>query len=166
MTPFQAMINGESVSGTWHRSPDGTINATIGDRSYVLHASNVERGIYWVKVGNRSLDVVVVPGAQSYAVTVEGRRFNVEIEDARAALRRTATRGHEGSAQIKAPMPGKIIRILTTEGAEIATNQGLVIMEAMKMQNEIKSPKAGIVKKLCVMEGAAVNAGDLLGIVE
>jgi pyruvate carboxylase subunit B len=63
-------------------------------------------------------------------------------------------------------MPGKIVKILVSEGTEVKPNEGILVMEAMKMQNEIKSPKHGIVMKIRVKEGAPVNAGDLLAVVE
>jgi biotin carboxyl carrier protein len=63
-------------------------------------------------------------------------------------------------------MPGRVVRVLVTESAEVEAGQGLVVVEAMKMQNEIKSPKKGIVKKMTVAAGANVNAGDVLAIVE
>jgi biotin carboxyl carrier protein len=63
-------------------------------------------------------------------------------------------------------MPGKIVRVLVPESAEVEAGQGVVVVEAMKMQNEIKSPKKGVVRKLVAMEGAAVNAGDVLAVVE
>jgi biotin carboxyl carrier protein len=63
-------------------------------------------------------------------------------------------------------MPGKVVRFLVEENARVEAGQGVVVVEAMKMQNEIKSPKAGIVVKLAVAAGAAVNAGDVLAIVE
>ena len=63
-------------------------------------------------------------------------------------------------------MPGKVVRILVRERAEVEAGQGIVIVEAMKMQNEIKSPKKGILQKLLTAEGSNVNAGDVLAIVE
>ena len=63
-------------------------------------------------------------------------------------------------------MPGRVVRVLVAEQAEVEAGQGIVVVEAMKMQNEIKSPKKGIVKKIGAMAGAAVNAGDVLAIVE
>ena len=63
-------------------------------------------------------------------------------------------------------MPGKIVRVLVEENGAIAANSGIVVMEAMKMQNEIKSPKGGMVVKLGVREGTAVSAGDLIAVVE
>ena len=63
-------------------------------------------------------------------------------------------------------MPGKIVRVLVTEGVSIEAGAGVLVVEAMKMQNELKSPKKGTIQKILVSEGAAVNAGDVLAIVE
>jgi biotin carboxyl carrier protein len=63
-------------------------------------------------------------------------------------------------------MPGKIVRVIVHEGDEVEAGQGLIVVEAMKMQNEIKAPKKGKVTKITVAEAATVNAGDLLMIVE
>jgi len=63
-------------------------------------------------------------------------------------------------------MPGKVVRVLVREKADVEAGQGIVIVEAMKMQNEIKSPKKGILQKLLAAEGSNVNAGDVLAIVE
>ncbi len=71
-----------------------------------------------------------------------------------------------GAAEIKTAMPGKIVSILARQGAEIKQGEGVIIVEAMKMQNEIKSPKDGIVKEIRVAEGATVNAGDVLAVIE
>ncbi|MGB7601077.1 MAG: biotin/lipoyl-containing protein, partial [Candidatus Sulfotelmatobacter sp.] len=71
-----------------------------------------------------------------------------------------------GPKNIVAPMPGKVVRLLVREGDEVEMGAGVAVVEAMKMQNEIKSPKKGTVQKILVTEGAAVNAGDVLAIVE
>ena len=63
-------------------------------------------------------------------------------------------------------MPGKVVRILLPQGAEVQAGTGIVVVEAMKMQNEVKSPKKGTIQKIVVAEGAAVSAGDVLAIVE
>src|SRR5581483_7539498 len=102
----------------------------------------------------------------TYLVSLLGRQIPVEILDTRNALRRAAQHGQEGVAQVRSPMPGKVNKVLAAEGTEVEAHQGIVVLEAMKMQNEIKSPKKGIVKKVSVKEGAAVNAGDLLATVE
>jgi biotin carboxyl carrier protein len=63
-------------------------------------------------------------------------------------------------------MPGKVVRLLVREGNEVEAGAGVAVVEAMKMQNEVKSPKKGTIQKISVSEGAAVNAGDVLAIVE
>ncbi len=90
-----------------------------------------------------------------------------EVRDPRS-LRSRKIRADDGKGarRLVASMPGKVIRFLVGENSEVEAGQGVVVVEAMKMQNEIKSPKKGIVRKLTVSEGAAVNAGDVLAIVE
>jgi biotin carboxyl carrier protein len=100
-------------------------------------------------------------------ILMGSERFAVEVRDPRSLRSRRAATGQEaGPAKILAPMPGKIIRVLAAEGGEVEAGQGLVVVEAMKMQNEIKATKKGRVTRIAVKEGSAVNAGDLLAIVE
>ena len=98
---------------------------------------------------------------------VGSTRFAVEVRDPRSLRSRKKAAGEErGPIKILAQMPGRIVRLLAAEGAEVEAGQGVVVVEAMKMQNEIKSPKKGIVKKISTTAGAAVNPGDVLAIVE
>jgi biotin carboxyl carrier protein len=100
-------------------------------------------------------------------IIIGSERFGAEVRDPRSLRSRRAAAGVEaGPAKIIAPMPGKIVRVLAAEGDEVEAGQGLVVVEAMKMQNEIKATKKGKVTKIAVNEGSAVNAGDLLAIVE
>jgi biotin carboxyl carrier protein len=73
---------------------------------------------------------------------------------------------HTGAAEIVSPMPGKIVRILVAEGANVAAGAGIIVVEAMKMQNEMKAPKAGVVVSINAAEGATVSAGDVLAVIE
>lgn len=101
------------------------------------------------------------------ALTLAGRRYEVEVRDPRSLRSRRAAASNEaGPRQLTAPMPGKVVRILAAAGSSVEAGQGVLVVEAMKMQNELKSPKAGKVQKILVAEGAAVNAGDALAIVE
>jgi biotin carboxyl carrier protein len=100
-------------------------------------------------------------------IAVRGRRYEVEVRDpCSLRSRRKAAGAENGPHKLLASMPGKVVRVLTGEGSTVEAGQGVMVVEAMKMQNELKSPKNGIVKKICVAEGAAVNAGDTLAIVE
>jgi biotin carboxyl carrier protein len=100
-------------------------------------------------------------------IIVGSERFAAEVRDPRSLRSRRASVGAEaGPAKILAPMPGKVVRLIAAEGDQVEVGQGLVVVEAMKMQNEIKAPKKGKVTKIAVREASAVNAGDLLLIVE
>jgi biotin carboxyl carrier protein len=98
---------------------------------------------------------------------VGSTRYAAEIRDPRSLRsRRAEGESADGIKKIVAPMPGKVVRILARAGTEVQAGQGVIVVEAMKMQNELKSPKQGLVQKVEVAEGAAVNAGDVLMIVE
>ena len=100
-------------------------------------------------------------------VVIGADRYAAEVRDPRSLrTRKAGAAGLAGPKKLISPMPGKIVRLLLGEGAEVHTGQGIIIVEAMKMQNEIKSPKDGVVKKILTMEGATVNAGEALAIVE
>lgn len=163
---YTAIIDGERIEIELNWASANVVEAEILGRKYSLEAKTVEPGVYWFNWDNRSLEIAVTMNGGGYVVTLANRRIPVEMVDARTALRRAAQQGHEGAVEIKAPMPGKIIKVLVAEGAEVNANQGILVMEAMKMQNEIKSPKKGVVKKLIAAEGAAVSSGDLLAAVE
>jgi len=98
---------------------------------------------------------------------VKSARFGVDVRDPRSLRsRRAAGGGVEGPQKLHAPMPGKIIRVLAPVGTAVTAGQGVLVIEAMKMQNELKSPKAGTVKQIVVAEGSSVGAGEVLAIVE
>ena len=106
------------------------------------------------------------PG-ESFEVVLRGRNYDVAIIDPKR-LRSTQSSGahHSGAAEIISPMPGKIVRVLVEVGAKVAAGAGVVVVEAMKMQNEMKAPKAGVVVSINTEEGATVNAGDVLAVIE
>jgi biotin carboxyl carrier protein len=161
---FKVVIDGELIVGKLNRRTDSTIEATIADRSYEFTAVAGEPSIYWLKLGESSIEAVVTSNGGQYTVSIGQSRFQVEIEDARSALRRKGSSRTDGPAEIRSPMPGKVVRMLVLEGDQVQENDGIVVIEAMKMQNAIKSPRTGAVK-FHVVTGAAVNAGELLATV-
>ena len=163
---YTAMIQGEPVEVELRANAARVIEAEIGGRKYTLKAEAVQPGVYLLTWNNHSLEIAVTPSPDGYVVSIGGQHMVVDIIDSRTALRRAAQLVHGGTAQIRAPMPGKVVRLLVTEGTAVQANQGILVMEAMKMQNEIKSPKSGVVRNLGVTEGAALIAGDLLATVE
>src|SRR6266478_3045947 len=95
-----------------------------------------------------------------------GREYSVDIVDPRSWRR---SRGGKidlaGRQQVSAPMAGKIVRVLIAQGQHVESGQGLLVVEAMKMQNEIRSPKTGTVERLAAREGETVNAGEILAVI-
>jgi biotin carboxyl carrier protein len=93
-------------------------------------------------------------------------RYAAEVRDPRSLRsRKAAGTDDAGPKKLIAPMPGKVVRLLVAEKDEVEAGQGIMVVEAMKMQNEIKSPKKGTVQKIVVMEGASVNPADVLAII-
>ena len=122
----------------------------------------VEPGIYSVILDGRSYEVAVT-GSE---VEIGGVRMTVEREDPRKWNPAAGARKASGRESVTAPMPGKIVRVLVAEGDEVAAGQGIVVVEAMKMQNEMKSPRAGVVVDIKTSAGATVTAGDILIVIE
>jgi biotin carboxyl carrier protein len=99
----------------------------------------------------------------SAAVILRGHRYEFSVEDPRSLRSRRAGAGAaDGPRTLHSPMPGRVIRILLPQGSAVAAQQGVLVVEAMKMQNELKSPKAGVVTKMLVSEGDTVAAGQPL----
>jgi biotin carboxyl carrier protein len=144
--------------------------AEIDGRKYELEASEPEPNVFLLKNEGAIYEIFVSPRqnlAAPFQVRVKNSEFEINIIDPKR-LRGAGTGAEhgEGSAEIKTAMPGKIVRILTEQGAEIKAGDGVIVVEAMKMQNEMKSPKDGIVKEIRFAEGATVNAGDVLAVIE
>ena len=125
-----------------------------------------EPGVYSVLMGGRSYDARVEEHPSGLVVALEGYRFEVAVRDPRRLSRGAARRGGQTIESIAAPMPGKVVRVLVSPGDPVETGQGLVVVEAMKMQNEMKSPRAGRVLSVAAREGATVTAGEVLATVE
>ncbi len=128
----------------------------------VSDSREVETGLWSVLEGTRSYEVRVGGGD----VLVNGRRVEVEWRDPRDWNPGAARAAASGSAQIKAPMPGKVVRLLVALGDEVNAGQGVVVVEAMKMQNELKSPRDGRVASVTARENDTVNAGAVLVTIE
>jgi biotin carboxyl carrier protein len=138
---------------------------SVDGRRVEADAIRLSRGVYCVLLGGRSLEVIAEETPSGLLVRVNGREFLVDVADPRS-WRRTRGAGVEleGRQQLIAPMPGKIVRVLVEVGQQVTAGQGLLVIEAMKMQNEVRSPKSGAVEKLA-REGQTVNAGEVLAVV-
>lgn len=122
----------------------------------------VEPGVYSVLAGPDSFEARIADDK----VSIGGHVFTVEIEDPRKWKRSSLSAGAGGRISIVAAMPGKVIRVLVAAGDEVTQGQGIVVVEAMKMQNELKSPRHGRVVSIEVKTNDSVNAGAVLATIE
>jgi biotin carboxyl carrier protein len=145
---------------------DGRVQACVGSREYELEVVSPEAGVFCLISDDRIFECNVWEREQnSFRVLIDGRTFDSTIIDRKH--RRTVTEHHiEGVQNLIAPMPGKVVRVMLAAGDEVESGQGVLVVEAMKMQNEIKSPKAGKVIEIRVVEGATVTAHQILAVVE
>src|SRR5579863_6562245 len=164
---YKIVINGarRSVEFTPPASDLSRVTVTIDGRLVEADAIRISRDAYSILLGGRSLEVTAEENSNGLLLRTNGREFQVEIFDPRSWRRgRGAGIELEGRQQLVAPMPGKIVRVLVAAGQQVTAGQGLLVIEAMKMQNEVRSPKSGTVEKL-VGEGQTVNAGEVLAVV-
>jgi biotin carboxyl carrier protein len=124
------------------------------------------RDVLSLRIGDKAYEVKVEHVAEQLHLWVGSVRFAVEVRDPRSLRSRSRAADDHGPRKITAAMPGKVVRVLVKEGDVVEAGGGIAVVEAMKMQNEIKSPKKGTVQKILVSDGQAVNAGDVMAIVE
>ena len=149
---------------------DGRISAEIGNRVYELEVREIEpdcylfflhQNVHECRVSERAAEKEV------FDVSIRGRSHAVTIVDPkRLRSGQNSDRHHHGVAEIRAPMPGKVVRVHTEAGDTVEKGAGVIVVEAMKMQNEMKSPRAGIVVSINVQTGDTVNAGDVLAVID
>jgi len=162
---YDVTINGKNyrldlihAEGHWSCRLDG--------RDVEVDAILARPDVLSLRIGNKAYEIKSERVANDLYLWVGSTRFAVEVRDPRSLRRRSRAADAHGPRKIVAPMPGKVVRLLVSEGDEVEPGAGIAVVEAMKMQNEIKSPKKGRVQKILVAEAAAVNAGDVLAIVE
>ena len=145
---------------------DGAWKCRLDGREIEIDAVLARPDVLSLRIGNKAYEVKCERVGSEMHLWVGSMRFAAEVRDPRSLRSRTRAVDDHGPRRLIAPMPGKVVRILLSEGAEVQAGDGILVVEAMKMQNEVKSPKKGTLQKLVVSEGAAVNAGDVLAIVE
>jgi biotin carboxyl carrier protein len=141
-------------------SIDGRLTTLDSAEQASIH--EIAYGLYSVLYGGRSYEVRIQNSGGEWRAMVADRSFAIEIQDPRnGAGRVNATLAHTHQ-DVRAPMPGKVIRMLVREADEVQAGQGLAVVEAMKMQNELKALRAGRVLRVAVKDGDTVGAGDVL----
>src|SRR5260221_7383107 len=138
---------------------------TLHGRNVPLDVVSTQDNVLSILVNGKSYEVKQENTGSDAGIVVGHERFVASVRDPRSfRSRRGAGIADHGVKKLTAPMPGKVVRILAGVGAEVGLGQSLIVIEAMKMQNELKAPKKGVIKKLSVTEGATVEAGQ--GLVE
>lgn len=140
---------------------------TLGGRTVSAALSGVPgTPLRQLLVGDRSVAVVVDPlGGGRWALTRQGERWDVEVVDERTRHIRSLTGGGEGTrgpGVLRAPMPGLVVRVLVEPGQAVGAGAGLVVLEAMKMENELKAATPGTVRGVRVASGEPVEKGQVL----
>lgn len=124
--------------------------------------SRPEEGVYSVLWNGRVYEARV----EGAAVVVNGVRFEIEVRDPRRWSRSGGAAGLDGRQHLVAPMPGRVVRVLAAPGDRVQAGQGILVVEAMKMQNEMKAARAGTVASISAREGAPVAQGEVLAVIE
>jgi len=145
---------------------EGRWSCRVDGRDVEIDAVLARPNVLSLRIGNKAYEVKCERVGPDVHIWVGSRRFSAEVRDPRSLRGRVRATDDHGPRKLSAPMPGKVVRILLHQGDEVEAGTGVLVVEAMKMQNEVKSPKKGTIQKILVSEGAAVNAGDVLAIVE
>ena len=164
MKKFTCKVDGVEQPLIYGAAPD---QFELAGEPFAATVAEIRPSIFSVLVDGNSLEAHVSAEAPGrYRVAVGEAEFLIEVPDRRKWSRAGAAAQLGGSRRMSAPMPGKIVRVLVSEGQTVEGGQGLVVVEAMKMQNEIKSPKSGQVKNIYIAEGQTVAAGQEIILIE
>ena len=163
---YEISIDGKSYRLDLNKE-DGRWKCALDGEPVEVDAVIARPNVMSVIIGGQAFEVKRERTATDMHFWVKSARFAVDVRDPRSLRSRRAKGGGvEGPQKLLAPMPGKIVRIIVPAGTEVEAGQGVLVIEAMKMQNELKSPKKGVVKQVLAGEGQSVTAGDVLAIVE
>jgi biotin carboxyl carrier protein len=162
---YEVSIDGKSYRLELNHAEDRW-SCQLDGRPVEVDAVLARPDVLSLRIGNRAYEVKCERVGGDLHLWVGSVRYSVEVRDPRSLRSRSQAIDDHGPRKLTAPMPGKVVRVLVSEGVEVDVGVGVLVVEAMKMQNEIKSPKKGTIQKILVSEGAAVNSGDVLAIVE
>ena len=144
----------------------GRYQARVDDRPIEIDLHQTGRDFVSLLIAGRSYELGLEKTETGYRVVFPEDTLEVELQDATRGSGRVAKKAPSGPARVMAPMPGKIVRVVVAPGAKVAAGESLLVMEAMKMENEIRAPRAGRIREVVVREGQAVEQGALLIVLE
>ena len=159
-------IDGQMIEGEFTLA-DGAAQLSFGGATREAQVSEPEPGMFTIIINDHVYRCALEesPGG-AVDVIVNGERIPVAARDKKHLRGQAGATAASGQVKLSAPMPGKIVRVLLSAGDEVAARQGVMVVEAMKMQNEVQAPKAGRIVEIKIAEGQTVNAGEVLAIIE
>jgi biotin carboxyl carrier protein len=165
---FIAKLGEETYRVEIEETGKSVYRVSVDGNEFVVDGKKTARSSYSLIVDNRSFEIEVDNVEDEYRVLVDGRNYHVRLVDERRLRVGGAQLDSQlqGRQRVSVPMPGKVIAVLVSEGDVVEKGQGLVIVEAMKMENEVHSPIAGEIKEIKVKPGDTVEGGALLVVVE
>ena len=141
---------------------EGRYRIAIDGRERIVDGRETGAGTFSLLIDHAAAEVSVTSRGDEFQVAVGGRTHRLRLLDERARLRHQRAAAVDGAHEVRAAMPGKVVAVLAEAGARVERGQGLLVIEAMKMENEIAAPRAGTVAEVRVKPGQAVEAGELL----
>ena len=150
-TPLSFVKKGQN---TYTIDIDGDVQTVVADE--------LQPGLWLLNVGGRIIEAGVTPAGDALEVSIHGKVVTIDVSDPRRRALSGSGANKDGPQVIKSPMPGKVIGVLVEVGQLVEEGQGLVVVEAMKMENEYKAPIAGRVSAVDVVEGQTLEAGAKL----
>lgn len=160
-------LDGRTRTVQVERNPDGRFHIAVDGEPHTVDVQQTDVGLSLVFEDGRSLEAAATPQTGGeWLIQLPHVDVAVVVDGQRHGRRGVGGPSATGAQRVIAPMPGRVLRVLVAVGDEVGHRQGLVVVEAMKMENELGAPKAGRVTEIAVIEGVSVEAGRLLMVIE
>jgi biotin carboxyl carrier protein len=166
-TKYAATLDGAEHELEVEETAANAFKIKLGQDAFEADVRPLGGTSFSVLIGNRCFDLDVIQEGEELVVVSRGGATRVTLVDTARRRRSAGARQQaDGKAEMRAMMPGRVVNLLVAVGDEVAHQQGVLVLEAMKMENEIKSPKAGKVTEIKVSPGQTVEKGELLVVIE
>lgn len=163
---FKAILKGREWQISVSEERDGVFRVLVDGREMIADCRKMDSSLLSLILDGLSYEVSIEDAEDGIGVVIYGHRYPVRIEAGGASGAKVRSKSSGGPLPLFAPMPGKVVKLFVREGEEVKEGQGLVVIEAMKMENDLPSPKNGRVREILVKEGDAVEAEAVLLVVE
>ncbi len=165
---LEALFGGDTKTIELETDEAGLNTIRLGDKTFTVDSQRVEPDVWSLIIGGESYEATIQPLKNNkLRVTLRGATWDIDVYDPRRKRSGAAAGGLvEGAQVVSSPMPGRVVKIEVAVGDKVEPGQGVVIVEAMKMENELNAEVAGTVKEIQCEEGQAVEDGQTLIVIE